>query len=1648
MKDNQVVHKLSFIDPSLLKSAEFIQYENSLLVKLSNGKLLVVKDFFNHEPQLKNTQEIETPPPLDTSYSMAVSGDSKTSLEKILHDYDKNNFIHLEANQFTDFINNNFLSDYIPGPDSIPAHTEYSLIKQFDTSFEMTISGDNDVLESLFKDITNLGEFSNPTGLLTPFNLLAPPNFLAPPSFKPEVSGTTFSDYSVTHSNFSNTPSISQTASTSIPVNNTSAQVGTIPSSESEFVPLNLNKFAGGMSTLGSNGSSLSALGGDSSTSMSLNNVDGINGYGNSSNLSGSLGSGLSSDGISGALGIDSHSSLAPPSDAFAGSGSGQWPIISHVINFDGQIGMSLKDMHWDALTHLNTSNIIDGYVFGYQHEIIDFKGISSDTYSNTQDLLVFSDSGDWIHKYSYNNITTHNDGGSDITFSWIKLNSFNDITAATQLSINYTLAGPQTLIINLTIPVDEQDVVDQINTALLGSVDMAYDATLTQGNTIFPKSADGFRAVWDGTSIGIANYYNNVTITGGDITGADGSSFTGSYTGSASLTSLTLTENNIEGGNSNYFQPNHLHPSEAYIIYNTNLSRYSIRSNDNVDDHFALSGANNSDFVSISTGEYDIDTLSFYLPGGSSTLPGDPNINLDPNGNGDYDLVTFNAYTKINNIEVLEARGYGTNNIVLSQAALKSAAEEMKMVNGSINTNSDYWTISVAGDATDTVTLSDETLWTYNGIIDDDKQENVDQFIFDQVTQSWMTVLQHNTDYGTNYTTHKTLDSTRDQYGHILYQFEAINGSEKYYLNVSADILDHPDWYWTGTVGNDALELPDTQFGAVDFGTGTDTLELFSGLSNKSQDLTGTGTHLSNVEILNFTNTYKINATASDLVSTDTITLDKTFVTAATDSNNTLSLIGDNADDVSISDIQNNWNYMGTISGTGGLNAYTFKQYKAEDNTTLNVELEMTDTIGTYYSGFNGDFSITPVSTTYDAIDGGTGTDSLGFDSAIQDFTSGFANISNIEVIEGNTHVGATTITINHSVVDTLTDSNNTLSIIGESGTDNVVLSDSADWSFSGIETGLGGLSFYQYKPTETTQTSVLNIQSNLASMPGIYFNPGLTSGVDSVDDKFTAPDLNFSLLNGGHGIDWLLVDSDDYNFTTPGVAAKINDLEIIDARGDSSNNTVTLNLTSVVAMTNAQNSIAIIGDVNDAVSIDDLNSNWSRVGHVEGIHDFAGLKFYQYMSLNGNNTINIWDGIVNQPDVRVIGDIGGASHDILSLETLSYSFVDGLTGTDTLKMNLAGQSDFSNLGNITTNIEAISSEGIGSGMTLSSDFVDKSSSGDYLVALGDNGDTLSFSDAANWSYQGYIDASGPWPALHAYKGDSSGDTVWLYADIDFGSPIVDALGTSGNDFFSIRSKEDANIEGGSGFDTLQILAEAGTTQIDFSSGKTISNIELLDINNSSADHVTFNLMTVNSTSNNSLYVKGDANLDKIFVAAGEDWHLEGRSSFTDAPDMYLYQNNSSATNGSLYIQTDLLQALYKAPVGTASDDILNVLESDFGTLNGLNGNDRVHFLQEGMIDITQASNTLDSVEIIDTTNNTSNTLKIDAESVVNMASNKEAYILGDNSDNLQLEGNWKQGQSYDISNNLTLDSYTSTTQANGTVTILSDNQINTTIV
>jgi hypothetical protein len=220
-------------------------------------------------------------------------------------------------------------------------------------------------------------------------------------------------------------------------------------------------------------------------------------------------------------------------------------------------------------------------------------------------------------------------------------------------------------------------------------------------------------------------------------------------------------------------------------------------------------------------------------------------------------------------------------------------------------------------------------------------------------------------------------------------------------------------------------------------------------------------------------------------------------------------------------------------------------------------------------------------------ALDGFTGTDKvvMRFDEGI-DFTTD-PNIRNVEIFDLRGDTSGTNVLKNLSVQDVIdmTDSNNTLTIYGDSG-DRVSLLYDGHWSTETVNEG--GIIFDKYTHSEHAGL-VLKIQQDLlAATPG--------------DDTLL---YSGKALDGSDGTDTVVMrfnEGIDFDSTYD-----IRNVEIFDLRGVTSgaNALANLSVQDVIDMTDSNKTLTIYGDTNDSVSI--LNDgNWLTATVNDGGIDF----------------------------------------------------------------------------------------------------------------------------------------------------------------------------------------------------------------------------------------------------------------------------------------------------------------------------------------------------------------------------------------------------------------------------------------------------------
>jgi hypothetical protein len=122
--------------------------------------------------------------------------------------------------------------------------------------------------------------------------------------------------------------------------------------------------------------------------------------------------------------------------------------------------------------------------------------------------------------------------------------------------------------------------------------------------------------------------------------------------------------------------------------------------------------------------------------------------------------------------------------------------------------------------------------------------------------------------------------------------------------------------------------------------------------------------------------------------------------------------------------------------------------------------------------------------------------------------------------------------------------------------------------------------------------------------------------------NDILAVTDLNFRLLDGGNGLDTVRLDGASLTLdltAAPSAARQINDVEILDLNGQS--NSVTLNRLAVLNLSSTSNTVRVLGDATNGVS---LSNGFAIVTGVAGV---AGFVTYT----DGEAMVEIRDAITN---------------------------------------------------------------------------------------------------------------------------------------------------------------------------------------------------------------------------------------------------------------------------------------------------------------------------------------------------------------------------------------------------------------------------------
>lgn len=627
----------------------------------------------------------------------------------------------------------------------------------------------------------------------------------------------------------------------------------------------------------------------------------------------------------------------------------------------------------------------------------------------------------------------------------------------------------------------------------------------------------------------------------------------------------------------------------------------------------------------------------------------------------------------------------------------------------------------------------------------------------------------------------------------------------------------------------------------------------------------------------------------------------------------------------------------------------------------------------------------------------------------------------------------------------------------------DSVTLTDEADWRYAStidaplqdivvgdppnqqafqIPSTVDNIGNVQYQFVHVDGDAFVNVSASFGDHPDWFWTEG-TAG----DDLLELPDEEFGNVAFGGGTDTLVLtaflwtgteynQSIDFNFV--GRGGGISGVEVISTEDGEGADTMTVDQAFVDAATDAGNTLTLIGDDEDRVIVDDLMTNWTFNGTVNGAAGRGG-QFNQY--------VNVPDGSVLNVEQALAADLGlyfngWGADDLFTFADLSeFDGIDGsldgnTTDFDTLQLTNGANPDLAADSGKLRNLEALDLAGNGNDntATFSADAVRAITDSDNrFLVLGDAGDSVALTDLATWNYVGYLDAAGDLPALNVLSASSGGETVQLSVDADLDIPRATATGTGGDDDFRLPFGDIADVDGGGGFDRL-LLPMGGDE--DFTTGATVTAVELIDTDNGAANTVTLDAAQAASADNRSLTLIGDDG-DELVLADLADWSYVG---YLDAAGGLPALNVFSAQPGGQAVQLSVdadITVPRTATAGTNGDDSFTLAFGDIADVDGGDGFDSLLVAMAGAEDFTSGASVA-SIEAIDTTNGGANAVTVGAELAAS-AQDRTLRVTGDAEDSLAFAAGetWTDDGPVE-EGGITYTSYSSTAQDNDPVTIL----------
>ena len=659
----------------------------------------------------------------------------------------------------------------------------------------------------------------------------------------------------------------------------------------------------------------------------------------------------------------------------------------------------------------------------------------------------------------------------------------------------------------------------------------------------------------------------------------------------------------------------------------------------------------------------------------------------------------------------------------------------------------------------------------------------------------------------------------------------------------------------FTGTAGNETVNITDETDNIVDGNGGTDTVNAVNNTtSNDTVTITRSGTDVdvsgtgigndqyNDVDVVNVTGgtgdetfdltdfgdntidgdagTDTVNTTSSDTSGGETIVVTRSGSGSGTD----VTVTGTSADGIG----SDNYNNIEEVNITAGAGDDTFDIFDAFDNT----------------------------------FDGGAGTDTADYSSTPGSYTIIFDSSTQITVT--GTNVGTDILLNIENVVtgsgdDTfdLTDPNDNV-VDGGSGDD--TLTTNMSGTFSGVITIVRSGNDVTVTGSGYGTDTYLNMEK---------VNVNSNSGAD----EFRPTDSNDNDFDAGGGIDWI-----DYRFIT-GTGG------------------VNVNLTTGIATGDGTDVLANFENIRGTDQADDLtgDGNANEIQAQDGADTLSGL--------GGNDTL---DGGAGNDTL-----LGGDNDDILTGGTGDDS-INGGNNTDTFDESTA-TTDMT----ISLTSGAGTSTSTGQGTDTLTDIENiNTGSGNDTLTINDAGDNTI--DAGGETTEDVVNVSGGSGTINITRsgGDVTvSDSVGIGSDSYLDVEQVNVDGTNTDDTFVVSDANDNIFDGGAGTDEIDYSASGDNITADFSVASTadvsdggssigtdtLTNFEEISTG-SGDDTFTFNTdvgtVTINANAGNDIFDFGDASGTLSLVDSSGNTFLDFRD-YTDTVTVDLSITTSQDVSG-----------------------------------------------------------------------------------------------------------------------------------------------------